>query len=59
MSTLSFYFLLSPDASLDAQSMDSQLSCEACLCRADLELSACHTPSHVAQHAVTIVSHFP
>ncbi len=28
-------FLLSPVASLDAQSMDSRLSCESCLCHAE------------------------
>ena len=28
-------FLLSPVASLDAQSVDSRPSCEACLCRAE------------------------
>ena len=27
--------LLFPDASLDAQSVDSRLSCEACLCHAE------------------------
>ena len=48
-------FLLSPVASLDAQSVDPRPSCEACLCRAECircQLSPIARLLHALHHSV-------
>ncbi len=51
-------FLLSPIASLDAQSMDSRLRGEACLCHAESVYNDDESLQHMAGHALQLMRVF-